>query len=94
MFSSTALEARPPFSGEFSLSHLSPFSVNLLKAGQAWSMTSTGNQRYLVFKSAKQNLKVKDTLKMLPWGDKVSHFLVEVNMPPKSFEGTEEEYRY
>ena len=39
-------------------------------------------------------LKVKDTLKMLPWGVKVTHYLVEVDMPSKSFEGTEEEYRY
>ena len=31
---------------------------------------------------------------MLPWGDKVRHYLVEVDMPSKSFEGTEEEYRY
>lgn len=36
---------------------------------------------------------VKDTLKMLPWGKKVSHYLVQVDMPSKSFEGTEEEYR-
>ena len=31
---------------------------------------------------------------MLPWTDKVVHYLVEVDMPSKSFEGTEEEYRY
>ena len=37
---------------------------------------------------------MKDTLKMLPWTDKVVHYLVEVDMPSKSFEGTEEEYRY
>ena len=29
----------------------SPFAANLSKAGQAWSTTATGNQRYLVFKS-------------------------------------------
>ena len=39
-------------------------------------------------------LKVKNTLKMLPWGDKVTHYLVQVDMPSKSFEGSEEEYRY
>jgi len=37
--------------------------------------------------------KVKNTLKMLPWGEKVTHYLVQVDMPSKSFEGTEEEYR-
>jgi len=37
--------------------------------------------------------KVKNTLKMLPWGDKVTHYLVQVDMPSQSFEGTEEEYR-
>ena len=31
---------------------------------------------------------------MLPWGGKVTHYLVQVDMPSKSFEGTEEEYRY
>ena len=31
---------------------------------------------------------------MLPWGEKVTHYLVQVDMPSKSFEGTEEEYRY
>ena len=31
---------------------------------------------------------------MLPWGDKVTHYLVQVDMPSQSFEGTEEEYRY
>ena len=46
-----ALEAPPPFSGEFCiriLSHTprSHFLANLSKAGQAWNMTSTGNQRY------------------------------------------------
>jgi len=37
--------------------------------------------------------KVKNTLKMLPWGDKVTHYLVQVDKPSQSFEGTEEEYR-
>ena len=31
---------------------------------------------------------------MLPWGNKVSHYLVQVDMPSKSFEGSEEEYRW
>ena len=63
-------------------------------------MTATGNQRYLVFKSAEPRsqiiifVKVKNTLKMLPWGEKVKHYLVQVDMPSQSFEGTEEEYRY
>ena len=39
-------------------------------------------------------MKVTNTLKMLPWGEKVTHYLVQVDMPSKSFEGTEEEYRY
>ena len=39
-------------------------------------------------------LKVKNALNMLPWGEKVTHYLVQVDMPSKSFEGTEEEYRY
>merc|ERR1719295_70816 len=37
--------------------------------------------------------KVKNTLKMLPWGNKVSLYLVPRDMPSKSFEGNEEEYR-
>ena len=39
------------------------------------------------------SMKVKNTLKMLPWGDKVTHYLVQVDKPSQSFEGTEEEYR-
>jgi len=37
--------------------------------------------------------KVKNTLKKLPWGNKVSLYLVPRDMPSKSFEGNEEEYR-
>jgi len=37
--------------------------------------------------------KVKNTLKKLPWGDRVTLYLVPRDMPSKSFEGNEEEYR-
>ena len=58
MFLSTALEAQPPSSGEFSYSYdswsplISPLSANLSKAGQAWSTTATGNQKYSVLRLA------------------------------------------
>ena len=39
-------------------------------------------------------MKVTNTLKMLPWGEKVTHYLVRLDMPSKSFDGTEEEYMY
>ena len=38
--------------------------------------------------------KVKNTLKKLPWGDRVTPYLVPRDMPSKSFEGNEEEYRF
>ena len=37
--------------------------------------------------------KVTKTLKMLPWGDRVTVYLVERDMPSQSHEGTGEEYR-
>jgi len=37
--------------------------------------------------------KVKNTLNKLPWGDRVTLYLVPRDMPSKSFEGNEEEYR-
>ena len=39
-------------------------------------------------------LKVKNTLNKLPWGDRVTLYLVPRDMPSKSFEGNEEEYRF
>ena len=38
-------------------------------------------------------MKVRDTLKKLPWGDRVTLYMVPRDMPSKSFEGNEEEYR-
>jgi len=37
--------------------------------------------------------KVRNTLKKLPWGDRVTLYMVPRDMPSKSFEGNEEEYR-
>ena len=36
---------------------------------------------------------MKKTLAMLPWGDRVTVYLVERDMPSQSHEGTGEEYR-
>jgi len=36
---------------------------------------------------------VKNTLAKLPWGDRVTLYLVPRDMPSKSFEGNEQEYR-
>ena len=96
MFLSTALGGQPPSSGEFScwcpLFLLSqPICEKLDKHGARQQL---GTQGIKFSSRQKILLKVKDTLKMLPWGDKVTHYLVEVDMPSKSFEGTEEEYRY
>ena len=72
-------------------------SVSLWKAGRAWSMTAIGCQRWIFLIS---NIKlivflfeVKNTLKMLPWANKVTLHHVARDLPTKSFEGSEEEYR-
>ena len=99
MFLSTAPEARPPSSGEVSF-FLCWSSLILLYQPICQKLDKHGARQQLGTKSiqfsSQQKIfsKVKDTLKMLPWGDKVVHYLVEVDMPSKSFEGTEEEYRY
>ena len=49
---------------------------------------SNKNSNILTIKS-----KVTKTLKMLPWGDRVTVYLVERDMPSQSHEGTGEEYR-